>query len=215
MREEVIAKILEEKVIAIVRGYSAEEVTNLAKALYRGGLSFLEITFPQDSRAAQEETAALIRKLNAELGDKMIFGAGTVTTVELADLAYEAGCKYIVSPDTFADVIKRTRELGLVSIPGALTPTEIAQAVRAGADFIKVFPACSMGPAYFKHVHAPLPMARMLAVGSVNAENAADYLKAGAVGVGVASCLFSKELIRNGEWEKITGNAKALRKIIG
>lgn len=210
-KEDVMQKILDEKAIAIVRGYTEEQCLELAKALSRGGINLMEVTFPQTNAAEQAETARVIRRLIAELGDRMCFGAGTVTTPELVDLAYEAGCTYIISPDTDEDVIRRTVELGLVSIPGALTPTEIKKAAKLGADFVKVFPASSMGPAYFKDVHAPLPGIRMLAVGGANTQNGPEYLKAGAVGVGVAGCLFNKSLIADGAWDKITENAKALR----
>lgn len=215
MREDVIERILEEKAIAIVRGYSPEQCLKLAEALLAGGISLMEVTFPQCDPEGQQQVASVIKQLIAKLGDRMCFGAGTVTEPELVDLAVEAGCKYIVSPDTCEAVIKRTKELGMVSIPGAFTPTEIAQAWRYGADFVKVFPAATVGPAYFKHVHAPLPQVRLLAVGSVNTENGPDYIKAGAVGAGVAGCLFNKELLAEGKWDVITENAKKLRKALG
>ena len=209
MRETVIRKILDEKVIAIVRGYYEEECLNLAKALHVGGINLLEVTFDQRDQAERLRTVDTLKLLNRELGDKMVFGAGTVTTVEMVHMAKEGGARFIISPDTDAEVIKATVEAGLVSIPGALTPTEIKQAHLYGADFVKVFPAGNMGASYLKAVTAPLSHIRMLAVGSVDGSNVRDYLAAGAVGAGVASCLFKKEWIKAGEWDRITEASKA------
>ena len=208
MREAVIQKILEEKVIAIARGYTCEECVNLAKALCAGGVKLLELTFDQKSEAARLDTAASLRQLNRELGDEMVFGAGTVTTVEMVQLARDAGAKFIISPDMDPAVIKATVEAGMVSIPGVLTPTEMKQAHVCGADFVKVFPASSMGPGYIKAVAAPLSHIRMLAVGGVDGSNVQQYLAAGAVGAGVAGCLFKKEWIKEGQWDRITEACK-------
>lgn len=210
MREQVIDLISKEKIIAIVRGYSEEECLSLAKALCAGGVHLMEVTFHQTDKEEQQRLVTILKRLNAELGDKMCFGAGTVTDVHMVDMAQEAGCRFIVSPDTDEDVIRETVKRDMVSIPGALTPTEIKQACKYGADYVKVFPANRVGPAYFKDVHAPLSQAKMLAVGGVNAENAPEYFKAGAVGAGVAGCLFTKDQIKNGEWDKITAAAEKL-----
>ena len=209
MREAVIQKILDEKVIAIVRGFYEEECLNLAKALHAGGLNLMEVTFDQRDHKERLRTVGTLQLLNQALGDKMGFGAGTVTTVEMVHMAKEGGAQFIISPDTDPAVIKATVEAGLVSIPGALTPTEIKQAHAYGADFVKVFPAGNMGASYLKAVTAPLSHIRMLAVGSVDGSNIRDYLAAGAVGAGVASCLFKKDWIKAGEWDRITEATKA------
>lgn len=203
MRDGIIQKILDKKVIAIVRGYTEQECVDLAKALYAGGVELMEVTFDQKSQQEREKTVRILKKLNEELGDKMCFGAGTVTTVEMVEMARSGGAKFIISPDMDPEVIRATRQAGMVSIPGVLTPTEMKQAHACGADFVKVFPASTMGPAYFKAVAAPLSNIRMLAVGGVDNHTVQDYLKAGAVGAGVASCLFRKEWIRAGQWENI------------
>lgn len=203
-KQKVIEKILEKKIIAIVRGYTVEECIQLAKALHKGGVDLMEVTFPLTDIEEMGVTAEKIKTLKAELGSVMEFGAGTVTSVEMAQMAYEAGAAFIISPDTNDEVIKETVKLGMVSIPGALTPTEMKHAHDCGADFIKVFPADVFGPSYFKTVKAPLSQLRLLAVGGVSEMDIVDYLKAGAVGTGVASCLFKKEWIHAGEWEKIT-----------
>ena len=204
MREQVIEKILEKKAVAIVRGIFEEDCLNLAKALQAGGVELLEVTFDQKSATERVRTCDTIRLLVQELGDRMCFGAGTVTTVEMVEMAKAAGAQFIVSPDTNEDVIRATVAADMVSIPGAMTPTEIAQAHRYGGDFIKVFPVSQFGPSYIKNVSAPLSHVKMLAVGGVDGENIQAYLKAGAVGAGVAGCLFKKEWVAASEWDKIT-----------
>lgn len=204
MRNEVIQKIMDEKVIAIVRGIYDEDCLNLAKALCKGGVKLMEVTFDQKSAAQRQRTVDTIRLLTEKLGDVMGFGAGTVTTVEMVEQAKTAGAQFIISPDTNPDVIKATVALDMVSIPGALTPTEMLQAHWAGADFVKVFPANQMGPSYFKTVAAPVSQVRMLAVGGINGETVLDYKKAGAVGFGVAGCLFKPQYVKDGQWDTIT-----------
>lgn len=204
MRQQVVERILEKKAIAIVRGIFEEDCLNLAKALLEGGVELLEVTFDQKCADQRLRTADTIRLLVQELGDRMCFGAGTVTTVEMVEMAKSAGAQFIVSPDTNEDVIRATVEADMVSIPGAMTPTEIAQAHRYGGDFIKVFPVSQLGPAYIKNVSAPLSHVRMLAVGGVDGSNIGAYLAAGAVGAGVAGCLFKKDWVAVGDWNKIT-----------
>lgn len=208
MRNEVIQKIIDEKVIAIVRGIYNEDCLNLAKALYAGGVKLMEVTFDQKSAEERQRTVNTIRLLTEQLGNVMGFGAGTVTTVEMVEQAKEAGAQFIISPDTNLNVIRATVELDMVSVPGALTPTEMMQAHWAGADFIKVFPANQMGPSYFKTVAAPLSQVRMLAVGGINGDTVLDYKKAGAAGFGVAGCLFKPQWVKDGQWDTIT-NATA------
>ena len=215
MRETVIRKIEENKVIAIVRGILGEDCLNLAKALYKGGVCVMEVTFDPNDPEERKKTAATIGLLVQEMGDKMFIGAGTVTTVEMVEQAKAAGAQFIVSPNANAEVIRVTRYNDMVSIPGAYTPTEIKFAKDCGGDFIKVFPACSLGVSYFKNVHAPLSDCKLLAVGSVNENNICDYLAAGAVGAGVASCLFKKEWVKAGEWQKITDATRSVMEKIG
>ena len=157
MRENVIETIKKEKLIAIVRGIAPEKCLKVAGALYAGGFRLVEITFDQKNPDSWATTAAAIKAISEAYSGTMEVGAGTVTSVELVELAASAGAKYIISPDTNIDVIKRTRELGLVSMPGALTPTEILTAYNNGADFVKLFPIANLGPAYVKAVRADQP----------------------------------------------------------
>ena len=145
----------------------------------------------------------------------MVFGAGTVTSVHMLELAKNAGAQFVVSPDTNEAVIRATVAAGMVSMPGALTPTEILTAHSYGADFVKLFPAATQGIAYFKAVTAPLNHIRLLAVGGVNEKNTADFLAAGAVGVGVGGNLVNKTWIANGEFDKIVAVAKEFTKNAG
>ena len=214
LREETIRIIEEKKVIAIVRGLYGEEILRLAQALHEGGVDVLEATFDPLDAADRVRTAETIRMLTENLGDCMLFGAGTVTTEEMVRQAHDAGARFIVSPNTDEAVIRATRALDMVSVPGALTPTEIKYAHNLGADFVKVFPACNMGVSYFKNIHAPLKDVRLLAVGGVKTENAAEYMAAGCVGLGVAGCLFRKDWIRAGEWDRVTQAAKALLAVL-
>ena len=208
MREQVIKEILERKIIAIVRGATEAEAVKAAEALYAGGVRLVEVTFNQKAPETFVNTANAIRAIKEKMGDKMLVGAGTVTSVELAELAASAGAAYIISPDTDPAVIRRTRELGLVSLPGAYTPTEAKIAHNAGADFVKLFPCVGDAVSYVKAISAPLNHIRFLAVGGVNENNARDFLKAGALGVGVGGNLVNREWIAKGEYEKITETAK-------
>ena len=210
MRETIIQKVYEHKIIAIVRGMDKEKTVKIAKALYEGGIRFVEVTFNQKNPDKFYETAECIRAIREEMGDKMYVGAGTVTSAALVDMAAEAGAVYIISPDTDLEVIRRTRELGLVSMPGAYTPTEAKTAYNAGADFIKLFPCVGDGPGYVKAVCAPFNHIPFMAVGGVDVNNAASYLKAGAVGVGVGSSLAKKAWADAGEYYKITEEAKKM-----
>ncbi len=215
MRERVIQEIRDKKIIAIVRGVDEVQALAIAKALYEGGITMVEVTFNQKNPDQFINTANAIRAINAEMGDKMLVGAGTVTSVELVEMAKDAGAKYIISPDADVEVIKKTRELGLVSLPGAYTPTEAKQAYNAGADMVKLFPCVGDAPAYLKAICAPFNHIPFLAVGGVNADNAADFLKAGAVGVGVGGSLVNKKWADAGEYWRITEEAKKLIRNIG
>ncbi len=208
MREAIIQKVLDKKIVAIVRGVYGEDAVGLAKALYAGGIELLEVTFDQSKPESLNRTSDTVKMLCQELGDKMYFGAGTVTTIEMLNLAKEAGASFIVSPDFNPEVIKATVEAGMVSMPGAMTPTEILTAYRAGADFVKVFPTAGLGSSYIKAVRGPLNHIRLLAVGGVNEKNIAEFLAAGCVGAGVGGNLVNKTWIANGEWDKITALAK-------
>lgn len=208
MREQIIERVLENKIIAIVRGVYGEDCLNLAKALYEGGIKLLEVTFDQSKPEALNKTSDTVKLLVDELGDKMAFGAGTVTSIEMVELAKNAGAQFIVSPNTNEKVIRATVEADMVSMPGAMTATEVLNAHEYGADFVKLFPVGNLGTSYVKALCAPINHVRMLAVGGVNEKNTKDFLDAGAVGVGVGGNLVNKEWIAAGEFDKITELAR-------
>ena len=144
----------------------------------------------------------------------MLVGAGTVTSVELVEMTHAAGGLFIISPNVNADVIRRTRELGMVSMPGALTPTDVMNAWEAGADIVKLFPISTFGPGYLKAIKAPISHIPMMAVGGVNEKNAEEFLKAGASGLGIGGNLAKKAWIEAGEYDKLTEAAKVLVEIV-
>ena len=139
----------------------------------------------------------------------MCVGAGTVMTVEQVRQAAEAGAEYMISPNVDEEVTRETKRLGKVSIPGAMTPTEAAFAYKCGADIVKLFPAGLLGAAYIKAVKAPLKHIPVTAVGNVNVDNCAEFIKAGAVGVGVGGSLVSAKLVDEGRFDEITATAQA------
>ena len=208
MRETTIQKILDTRLIAIVRGVYGDDCIRLAEALYAGGIELIEVTFDQANPELQKKTSECIRMINEKFAGRVLAGAGTVTSSELVQEAYDAGAKYIISPNTNLDVICKTRDLNMVSIPGALTPSEVLSAYDAGADFVKLFPVSTLGPAYVKAVRAPLNHVRLLAVGGVNDKNMGDYLAAGAVGAGVGGNLVNREWVANCRFDEITELAK-------
>ena len=162
-REEIIRAIEQHRIIVIARGLSREELLKTAEAMYRGGIRLMEVTFNACGDPSDEETASNIAMLAEHFKGKMYIGAGTVLRPAQVDLAAKSGAAYIISPDSRREVIERTRELGLVSLPGAFTPTECTTAWDYGADFIKIFPNSEMKPSYIKALKAPLSHIRFLA----------------------------------------------------
>lgn len=203
-----IEQIEKSKVIVIVRGVAKENLIPLAEAMYQGGIRLVECTYDAKGAIPDEEIASRIQMLAEHFEGKMLIGAGTVLTEKQVRLTAQAGGKFIISPDTDPAVIACTKECGLVSIPGALTPTEVAGAVKAGADFVKVFPVDLFGPNYIKTLKAPLSNGRLLAVNGITAENMGAYLEAGACGVGVGSGIVNKKMIEEGDFAGITALAK-------
>ena len=210
MRETVLEWVAREKVVAIVRGAESSVCTRVAEALYAGGIRLMEITYDQRSPESWEDTAAAIGQTARRVEGRMLVGAGTVTEPGLVELTHRAGGCFIISPDTNETVIRRTRELDMVSMPGAMTPTEILTAHRAGADFVKLFPAAGLGPAYLRAVCAPLSHIKIMVVGGIDEKNVGAFLAAGAAGAGVGGNLASRQWIRDGAWDKITQAARLL-----
>ena len=209
-----IEQIEKNKVIVIVRGVEKEKLIPMCQAIYDGGLRIIECTYDASGKIRDEEIAGNIKMLADHFEGKMLVGAGTVLTEKQVELTKKAGGKFIISPDTNSNIIKKTKEEELVSIPGALTPSEITQANRSGADFVKIFPMDMMGVKYIKDLKAPLSHVKMLAVGGVTADNMKDYLEAGASGVGIGSGVVNKKQISENNFEEITKLARSYSKNI-
>ncbi len=203
-----IDRILKEKIIVIVRGIGSDKLLDFAEAAYKGGIRLLECTYDATGSTPDETIAANIEMLAKYFGDRMLIGAGTVLSEKQVELTKNAGGKFIISPDTCPEVIRKTKELDLVSIPGAFTPSEAVIAHKAGADFVKLFPITSMGPKYLKDIKAPLSHIKFLAVGGINADNITEYLSAGAYGVGIGSDIANKKLIEANDFDAIEKTAR-------
>ena len=214
MREKVIQAIEKEKIITIVRGIKSEKLIPLAEAMYDGGIRLLEVTYDAKGVVSDEETAQNIEMLAKHFDGRMYIGAGTVITEKQVELTKKAGGGFIISPDTYDAVIHKTRELGMVSIPGALTPSEIQSAHRYGADFVKLFPIANLGIDYIKAIKAPLSHIKLLAVGGIDEKNISDYMKAGVCGVGIGSNIVNKKLIDNNDFTAISELAKKYTRAI-
>ena len=208
MKNQVINSILENKIVVIVRGVDKEKLIPLAEAMYAGGIRLIEITYSATGNPTVEETAESIRALAKHFNGRMFVGAGTVLNEKQVELTKEAGGSFIISPDVNEAVIKKSVELGLVSMPGALTPTEVTAANRAGADFVKLFPITSLGLDYVKAITAPLSHVKLIAVGGINDGNMGDYLKAGVCGFGIGTNIVDKKLIAENNFDAITKLAK-------
>ena len=177
-----LEQILRYRIVAILRGCEPQRVPDIVSALAEGGVKLLEITL--NSPGALE----LIRRVSETMGDRLLVGAGTVLTAAEAEMAIDAGARFILSPTLDFETIGVTKELGAVSIPGAFTATEVLAAWRSGADIVKVFPA-SVGASYIRDLRGPLPQIRLMPTGGVNLTNIRDFRAAGAVAYGIGSAL--------------------------
>lgn len=208
MREQIINTVREKKIIVIARGVEKEKLIPLTEALYEGGIRLLETTYSADGKISDDETAENIKMLSSHFDGRMYIGSGTVLTEKQVELTKNAGGKFIISPDTNGAVIKKTRELGMVSIPGALTPSEVQSAHLYGADFVKLFPVCSLGTEYVKLVKTPLSHIELLAVGGIQQNDMAEYLAAGVSGFCIGSNIIDKKALAKNNYKAITELAK-------
>jgi 2-dehydro-3-deoxyphosphogluconate aldolase / (4S)-4-hydroxy-2-oxoglutarate aldolase len=190
-------------VVVIYRGLGTTDVLAATEHLVAAGLSAFEVT------VGSPDVFGSIAALADRFGDVAGIGAGTVRSVAEVRRAEDAGASFIISPDTRPDVIALTKDLGLVSIPGAFTPTEIASACDHGADIVKLFPAAVLPPAFVRLVREPLPQAQLMVTGGVSAEAARDFLAAGACSVGVGAGLFDRDAVAARDWARMTLGALA------
>ena len=196
-----LENILKEKIVAIIRGFDSETTLKTVRALKKGGIKFSEIPFSQDKPLSY--TCEKIR-LVCESEPEIFAGAGTVLTAEQAEAACRAGAKYIITPSSDESVIKTAKDLGMLAMPGAMTPTEIVQCWKWGADIVKIFPSSVLGASYIKALKEPLGHVPLFAVGGVNLGNIKDFLMAGCCGAGIGGNLVDKNLIMSGNYDGIT-----------
>jgi 2-dehydro-3-deoxyphosphogluconate aldolase/(4S)-4-hydroxy-2-oxoglutarate aldolase len=208
LSKAVYEEILDNKIVAIVRGVKPGQMLRTVEALYQGGIKLLEVTFDQTSPETLAETKASLELIAKSSSQEILMGAGTVVTVDQVDTAIKCGAEYIISPNTDVNVIQRTKELGKISIPGAFTPSEAIIAYQAGADLVKLFPAGLLGAGYVKALRGPLGYIPFVAVGGIDVNNVQDFLKAGVKGVGIGGNLVDVKAINKGEYHKLTEVAR-------
>jgi 2-dehydro-3-deoxyphosphogluconate aldolase/(4S)-4-hydroxy-2-oxoglutarate aldolase len=207
-RHEDLTRVLNSGIVAVIRATSSEQLVEVARALYEGGVDVLEVTFTVP-RALE-----IIAAVRQALGDKVLLGAGTVLDPETARAAFLAGAEFLVAPTVNLDVIRLGNRYDKLVMPGAFTPTEILTAWEAGAQVIKVFPADIGGPAYLKTLHGPLPQVRLLPTGGVNLSTIADFLKAGACAVGLGGALVEPKAVQSGDMARIRSLATQFVEIV-
>lgn len=195
--------------LPVLRAGSIAEALALVEAMYAGGINVMEVTMTVPG------AIDVLKELKKKYGSNILLGSGTVTTAAQAQATIEAGAEFVISPSLHLDVIAKTKELGKVSIPGSLTPTEVITAWNAGADYVKIFPCSAMGGApYLKALKAPFPFLNLIPTGGVNLQTAPDFIKAGAKALGVGADLVNPKAIQEGKADTITAASKAYLDII-
>ena len=208
--QERTAQIIERVgLIPVLRAKNATQAHAVVKAMIAGGVTVVEVTMTVPG------AVELLRELKREYGTQLLLGSGTVTTAAQAEATIEAGAEFVVSPSFHPEVIAMTKSKKKISIPGALTPTEVITAWNAGADYVKVFPCSAMGGAsYLKSLLAPFPYLKLIPTGGVTLETAESFLRAGARALGVGSDLVNLSAIDAGTPETITEAARAYLSVL-
>ena len=202
-KSEVLSLIRTTGVIAIMRAKSSDQLINAAEAIRKGGICVIAVTM------TTPDALDVIKKAKTILSDSTLFGAGSVLDSETARLAISAGADFIVAPNLNRDVISLCNRYCVPIIPGCFTPTEIINAIEAGADMIKLFPANLGGPEFIKSLLAPFPQFEIIPVGGVNLDTASEFIRNGAVALGIGSSLINQKLLDLADLEVITKNAVA------
>jgi 2-dehydro-3-deoxyphosphogluconate aldolase / (4S)-4-hydroxy-2-oxoglutarate aldolase len=197
-RPEICARIVELGVVAVIRTPAFELVAPVVEALVNGGVLAVEVTMtvPDALRA--------LRDVQARFGNRILLGAGTILNASQCKAAIGAGAQYVISPVTKLEIIEAAHALDKPVMLGAYTPTEAQLAHEAGADFIKIFPADKLGPAYIKSLRAPLPHLRIVPTGGVDLQTAPEFLRAGCAALGVGSSLLTAEILKSKNWTELT-----------
>jgi len=204
-RDDVVRQLCTVGLVPVVRAESAENLLEIARALAAGGVPVCEVTMTVPGAIDG------IRRLAREVGDEVLVGVGSVTEPAQAEEAIDAGARFVVGPVLVPEVIDVARERDTAIVPGAYSPSEVYEAYTLGADIVKVFPASVGGPAYFKALLAPMPFLKLLPTGGVNLETAGDFIRAGAVTLGVGSALVRKDAVAAGDWATLTDLARRFR----
>jgi len=200
-KSEIVSLLCDPGIIAVVRARSAAQVPLLSEALLAGGVLAIEITMTTPN------ALEAIRDARANLGTRALIGVGTVLDAETCRAAVEAGAEFIVTPICRPEFVAIAHAAGRAIMLGAYTPTEAQTAHEAGADFVKLFPAETLGPGYVKGIRAPLPHLRIVPTGGVDVQNVADFLKAGCAALGVGSSLVSAKILAEENWPELTRRA--------
>ena len=201
-REKIVSGIEAEGLVAIVRVRRPELTLPLAKALVAGGIRAVELTM------SIPNALEAVRTIDRELGDKILLGVGTVIDADTCRAAIDAGAKYVISPITRPSLVAAAHALDRPVMLGAYTPTEAQAAHEAGSDFVKIFPADTLGPSYIKSLLAPLPHLKIVPTGGVNLDTMEAYLAAGSAALGTGSALLKKEIIAGENWGELERLAK-------
>ena len=200
-KSEIISLLTNPGIIAVVRAQKPEQVVPLSEALIAGGIIAIEITM------STPKAIQAVREAREKIGDHALFGVGTVLDIKNCREAIAAGAEFIVTPICRTEFVKIAHAANRPIMLGAYTPTEAQVAHEAGADFIKLFPAHSLGPGYIKALRAPLPHLRIVPTGGVEVHNVGDFLKAGCVALGVGSSLISSKILQEANWPQLTRRA--------
>ena len=203
-KQKILSSIIDIGIVPVVRVTSPEAAVKSIEAIYRGGIRAAEITMTVPG------ALKALEKVADCFGDQIVLGAGTVLDAETARMAMLAGAEFFVSPNLRIATIEMAQRYSKVVMPGALTPTEVLTAWEAGADIVKVFPATALGPEFLKDIHGPLPHVKLLPTGGVTLENAGEWIKAGAVAVGIGSALVERRAVEAADYHLITANARCV-----
>src|SRR6266545_6065524 len=206
-KSEIISRLTDPGIIAVVRAQRQEQVLPLSEALLAGGVVAIEITMTTPN------AIQAIGEAKEKLGGGALIGVGTVLEVETCRAAIQAGAEFVVSPILRPELVGVAHSANRPIMLGAYTPTEAQRAHEAGADFIKIFPADGLGPNYIRALRAPLPHLRIIPTGIAKAEDVTEFIRAGCAGVGLGSLLVSQETLRTGNWSELTRLARVFREM--
>lgn len=201
-KHDIIHRMLNPGVIAVIRADSSEQLLDAARAMADGGVIAMEVTMTTPN------AIDVIKSVTTALGDKVLMGVGTVLDDITARLAILAGAEYVVTPVMRPDVIALCRRYSKPIVCGAVTPTEALNAHEAGADFVKLFPADTLGPTYIKALKAPLPQLQIIPTGGVTTKTAGDFIKAGCAAVAAGSSLVSKDVLAKKDWKTLSQTSR-------